>query len=263
MIFRGRLVKAGTTDAVAEFKLEEGSVLHCMGKPVDASATETPAVATNAGSLPQVSLGGLPTSTSAPSAPSAASSAVGGSSGPLPTALAQLKAQNPPATYQTAVTTLQKLLTNITDHPMEDKYRRIKKANGAFNKRLGGLPGAREAILACGFSETDEMYEMQATAEAWPALVEAVRVVQAAATAATAPAFPASFPGMPPAGFPGMMPGGGGLPANMPPHMQEAMRSILSDPAQVQRMLQVCIVSFTRYPCCCFRLTRSFCALHL
>ena len=35
---------------------------------------------------------------------------------------------------------------------MEEKYRTIKKSNPAFTKRLGGLPGGNDLMLASGFT---------------------------------------------------------------------------------------------------------------
>lgn len=247
VIFRGRLVKQGagtSSDAVTEFKLEDGCVLHCMGKPSEGGATTNSSVAipSTSSSLPSVSVG---TTAAPPTAPSVAPAAAPATT-PLSAALAQLRIRNPPATYQTAITTLLKLLKNITENPMEEKYRRIKKANPAFNKRLGGVTGARDVIVACGFVETDTLYELSPTPEAWPALLETVRTVEtiAAATAAATPPVlgGTATPGMsmPPMGMmpPNMMP------PNMPPEMQQAVQAMMSDPAQLQQMLQVGGVSF-------------------
>ena len=62
LIFRGRLITESDQAAVTEYKLEEGSVLHCMGKPAangeassNAAAASTAASATST-NLPTVSV---------------------------------------------------------------------------------------------------------------------------------------------------------------------------------------------------------------
>jgi len=257
LIFRGRLITESDQAAVTEYKLEEGSVLHCMGKPAEnggassnAAAASTAVSATNS-NLPTVSVpsssGGtasLPFHTS--------------SSDPLRAALQTLRTSNPPDTYQTAITTLNKILNNITQHPLEEKYRALKVHNPAFQRRLGGLPGGDAAIKACGFTvqtgdDGVEKYVMEASAEAWPALQQTARTVQAAAALANnnnstnnnnaglgAPlgAAGGGMPNfMPPMGMGGG--GGFGAPPADSPAMQQAAAALMSNPQQLQAMLRV------------------------
>ncbi|CAB9509656.1 PUB domain [Seminavis robusta] len=242
LIFRGRLI--GDDDkknAVTEFKLEEGTVLHCMGKPegdtTTATAAAAPAATASAGSSVTIQ------PTAAATAPAASSS------NPLQAAFTTLRSNNPPQTYMTAVTTLDKILNNIVTNPMEEKYRRVKKQNPAFQKRLGGLTGGDAAMKGAGFivemDNGEENYVMHASAEKWPELMAAKTAVEVAVRDAKAAANQASAPppvvplvgGMPNFGaMPGL--GGGAMPglggAGMPPGMQQMM----SDPNFLQNMLQ-------------------------
>lgn len=240
LIFRGRMIANDETKAVSEYKLEEGSVLHCMGKPVQEdninNATPVPG---SAASLPSVNL--IP--------PAAASAAAASSSGdPLKEALRTLRAGNPPQAYKTAVETLEKLLAKIVENPMETKYRRVKKENPAFTRKLGGLTGGDAAMKGAGFVvETDEngqpVYQMHASAEAWPKLLEAQttikNAVQEAQASSAAPGVPPTLPGSSsmnssPAG----MQAGMGMPG-MEAGMQQAAANLLSNPQAMQAMLQV------------------------
>lgn len=253
LIYAGKLIKDDDKNkAVSEFRLEEGSVLHCMGQPessanATAASSSQPAAAVSAGS--SVTMPSAAATTNA-----AASPAVAPAADPLQTAFATLKSSNPPATYMTAVTTLEKILSNIVANPMEEKYRRVKKKNAAFQRRLGGLPGADDVMIAAGFTtqvqDDEEVYMMEANAEKWPQLMKAKTTVEAAVREATAAANQASAAPLPPmmggagggtnpmANFPtGGMPGGMG----MNPAMHNAMMNqIMSDPNALQSMLQVC-----------------------
>lgn len=247
LIFRGRMIAKDDKKAVSEYKFEDGSVLHCMGKPVEenaassapsaaASATTSDAAAPTAApaaaaALPSVNL--MP--------PAAAAPAAGGGD-PLTTALRTLRASNAPPVYKTAVETLEKLLAKIIENPMEAKYRRVKKENAAFTRRLGGLPGGDAAMKAAGFNvETDEtgqpVYQMQASAEAWPKLLAAQTAIRTAVQEAqAASAAPAAPPAMP--GFPSMNPGAGA--AGMSSEgMQQAAANLMSNPQAMQSMLNV------------------------
>jgi hypothetical protein len=155
------------------------------------------------------------------------------------------------------VTTLEKVLSNIISNPMEDKYRKVKKQNAAFQRRLGGLAAGDAAMKAAGFvsqtADGEEVYMMEASAEAWPSLLRtkatvdaAAREAKAAANQSTAPPQPAGMGGMPgmPAGN-GAMPGmGGGMPQGMPAgmggqDMQNAVANLMADPNALQSMMQV------------------------
>lgn len=70
--------------------------------------------------------------------------------------MARLRTSNDASTYTTALVTAHKLLGNIVDHPMEERYRRVKVSNPAFARRLGDVPGGRDLVLSAGFVFEDE-----------------------------------------------------------------------------------------------------------
>jgi hypothetical protein len=277
LIFRGRLIPDDDSkEAVTEFKMEEGSVLHCMGKPTgttngatSAGGASAPSAAVSTGTLAAMPV----PAAAAPAAGStftfqpttaAASAPAMPPADPLAAALASLRGTNSAADYSTAVTTLEKVLSNIISHPMEDKYRKVKKQNPAFQRRLGGLAAGDAAMKAAGFvsqtADGEEVYMMEASAEAWPSLLRtkaavdaAAREAKAAANQSSAPPQPAGMggmqqgmPGMPGGGgMPGM--GGGGMPAGMGGQdMQSAAANLMADPQALQSMLQV---RLSRYSC--------------
>ena len=236
LIFRGRLLVDDDKEAVAEYKLEDGSVLHCMGKPEASGATTQ---ATAAPAAAPAAAASLPI----PVPPVAATD-------PLSDALQAIRRSTSPEEYKTALTTLDKILSNVQQHPLEDKYRKVKRQNPAFQRRLGKV--GHEAMLAVGFivaqdDDGQEIYQMQATPDAWPKLVAAKGKVEAAlrelqpvpsAPLGMAAGMP-GFPGMPSGGLPGGLPLGGLPPGGLPPGgMDAAMANLMSDPAALQNMIQ-------------------------
>lgn len=264
MIYRGRMIVNDESKAVAdEYKLEDGSVIHCMGKPVKADAAAAAPSEAAATASPPVPAP-LPTMTTAEAPPAPAAAPVTPVD-PLQAALQQLRASNSSSVYQTAVTTLGKVLSNITDNPMAEKYRKVKTKNAAFQRRLGGVAGGDTAMKACGFVremvDGEEHYVMKASAEAWPKLMAckaavdtAVRDANAVANQASAPpaaSFGASvsggLPGMPLGGAAGFPPGSNDALNNLMsnPAQMQAMNNLLSNPAQMQAMLQVSFCSIS------------------
>lgn len=254
LIFRGRLVVDGDAQpAVTEYKLEEGSVLHCMGKPVSSSKPGTTAAANTTGVGPAPSAAAVPFATAVPTGTSTPSTAAAAttSADPLQAALQVVRASAAtPATYQTAVATLDKILSNIIDHPLESKYRQLKVHNPAFQRRLGGLPGGDSLMQAAGFVretiDEDECYVLQANSEAWPRLVQtkatvAAIVRQASVGAAAPPSLAAARANPLLAAALGAGAGGGGFPGGgaVPPGMESAVADVMSDPQALQAMFQV------------------------
>jgi hypothetical protein len=169
---------------------------------------------------------------------------------------------------------LDKILDNIIDNPMEEKYRKVKVHNAAFGKRLGNLVGGRQAVLGVGFQQTTDesgtqIYLMEASADAWPALQRAKETLEQAvaqarrASAAAPPPHPfASSGGMPNNNsFRPNAAGGAGAGAGMQPGMQpnpmaaSMAEDILSNPEAFQSMMQVSIcptekrLESTRHSC--------------
>lgn len=254
LIFRGRLIADDDSkEVVTEYKLEDGCVLHCMGKP--AAGGQNTAATSGVAAAAAPTAAGSSVSFLPPTAPTAAAAAGGDS---LQAALNTLRSSNSPSVYLTAVTTLEKILSNCVEKPMEEKYRIVKKGNAAFQKRIGGLQGGEAAMLASGFvleGEGDQQsYVLHASPEAWPKLVATKTKVSAAVVEAKSAAGAASGPPPPAAaGFGGAsippamgagMPGiGAGMPGmgagGVPPNMQNAMSNLMSDPNALESMLQV------------------------
>lgn len=132
---------------------------------------------------------------------------------------------------------------------MEEKYRTVKKANPAFHRRLGGVAGGNDLLLAAGFViETGEagaeVYVLRPSADAWPRLVAAGEEIKRALGEANRSVDTPNFmppSGAPSAGFPNLLPGGmpsGGM-GSMGPGMESAMQSMLSNPDMLQNMMSV------------------------
>ena len=167
--------------------------------------------------------------------------------------------------YAKCVKTLQKVLVNIIDHPLEEKYRTIKVNNAAFQKHFHHVHNSTTVLLACGFRwihphEPDNAaYTMNASPEQWPTLLQSKATIDRAvqqstvtassittsAAAATGPgtmrpfgnnssssssssgnAFPFPFP-----------PAGGAMPD--PAALQQQIANVMSNPQQIQAMMQV------------------------
>jgi hypothetical protein len=269
LIFRGRIIpKTDDVESVAtKFKLEDGSVIHCMGKPVVTVTSATNASAAAASnsntasgvaememSVPVATTGGVAAATP-PVASSGAST--------LLQDLHKMQhegCQNVSATYLTALKTLGKVLDNVAQHPQEEKYRSLKLANAAFQKRLGGLKGSEAVLLKCGFTKAPEAYKLEPSAEKWNLLQSARSVVQAEMGRISAQQQPPAAAGMGTMGSGGMgsaemnalaaMMGGagggaagaggmGGMPP-LPPGMDmNSMQQMMSDPSAISSMLSV------------------------
>jgi len=209
LIFRGRMIKDDDTieSVLNEYKLENDSVLHCMGKPTIENNNNHSTFATaTTSAVPSLSGASITSSTRTVVPPlsmsrttnvSSASAATAGIprtipamnlNDPLNKSLLRLRQNNPPSVYATGVATLGKVLKNITDHPLEEKYRQVKKQNAAFRKRLGGLVGGHDCMLATGFIvENDsgggeEVYKLHATAEKWTYLTTTAQRIVADAS---------------------------------------------------------------------------------
>jgi hypothetical protein len=253
LIVRGRLVgNEAEKKMIDEFKLEDDSVIHCMGKPMvsnpeNASSNKASESVTSAAAAGAAVAFSAPTATARePSSASRDGVIASAGSQTLRQALATLKASNSSETYLTAVTTLQKILSNIASNPMEDKYRKVKKSNAAFNKRLGALIGGSNCMYAVGFVsdqvDGEDAYVMHPSPEAWPQLLahqqELEQAVQSAknnVATAVSPNGVLNHPGA--TTIPGV-PSVAGMP-QVTPEMQQAAMQMMQDPQQMQAMLQV------------------------
>lgn len=259
LIYRGRVIaNKEEGDVVKEFKLEEDSVIHVMGKPAATTTAATASSSSSSVSAATSSNNGA--SVNLQTNASSAATAPSTDASPVSAALTTLRTSNSNDVYRTALSTADKLLNNIISHPMEEKYRTIKKSNPAFNKRLGGVSGGEALLLASGFTietvDGNEVYVLRPSAQAWPKLVAAGDEVKrtvaensnqsnfAHPTSSAAPPMAAGgdmFPGMPGGGM-GMGMGGGGVDAAMQqmmndPNMMQNMMGMMNNP-QVQNMMR-------------------------
>lgn len=69
----------------------------------------------------------------------------GGGIGPMGQAVATVRAQ-PAGQARDCLTTLTKVIDNIIAHPAEEKYRKIKRANAGFSRKVS--TSARRVVLA-------------------------------------------------------------------------------------------------------------------
>ena len=115
LIFRGRMINAKEDGSVIEeYKLEEGSVVHVMGRPaiiVSNNNSNSSAVNGSNNNRTNQTAGA---SVSLPNNNNAATSSSNG--GPLEAALTKLRSQNDGSTFRTALTTADKLLGNIVNN---------------------------------------------------------------------------------------------------------------------------------------------------
>ncbi|EED92740.1 predicted protein [Thalassiosira pseudonana CCMP1335] len=250
LIFRGRVIgEKSEGDVGLEYKLEDESVIHVMGKPpVAAAGSGGGGAAAAAGT--NIAGASVSMNSSTP--------ATSNTSSPLASAMLTLRTNNNSETYRTALATADKLLSNIISHPMEEKYRSIKKSNPAFHKRLGGVSGGEALLLASGFVVESgggvESYVLRPSADAWPRLVAAGEEIQrvlteANATSASSPSATydsnnnnnAATSGGGAGGMSNLFPGG--IPSNAMggslggPGMEAAMQSMLSNPQMLQNMM--------------------------
>lgn len=158
LIFRGKLIpfKEDEADVVRKFLIEDGCVIHCMGKPVSAEERDTAI---------------------APATTSAVAAATSTPARNLAAALTSFQAKCTSETYSTALKTLSKILENIIGNPNEEKYRKLKCSNATFMKRLGSLDGAKDILILCGFDFDQQEYVITPTADKWEILTQSKMMV--------------------------------------------------------------------------------------
>jgi hypothetical protein len=77
----------------------------------------------------------------------------------------------------TCLQTIEKICKNIKENPMDVKYRKLKVANAAFQRRVSGVPGGTDVLAAIGFKEVTDGGEnhgshvLTPSADLWNVLV--------------------------------------------------------------------------------------------
>jgi ubiquilin len=69
------------------------------------------------------------------------------------------------------LSTISKILSNIIDHPHEEKYRRIKNTNQHFHKKVGSQEGSQQLLQSLGFQLQGEEWILHPNAETWNTIV--------------------------------------------------------------------------------------------
>ena len=127
------------------------------------------------------------------------------SNDPVDRALAQIRgaARNDALT---CLKTIEKICSNIKANPMDDKYRKLKIGNAAFQRRVTNVPGGLAMLTAIGFAEVTEgenagSYVLTPSADLWNILVSAQTKLEATVRAVESGTLPSASGGG----------GGGGL----------------------------------------------------
>jgi hypothetical protein len=235
IIFKGSFLK-DMDKKLSEHGVSPEVVVHLVPKP---------------GAKPMASAGAEPRA-SAAAAPAPAPALVAAKS-PLEACFERM-ARAPEAERLTALRTLQKIVENVVDAPLEPKYRKIKRGNAALAKRLDPVDGAFDCLTALGFSgaveDGEQLLVLDATEEAWAKMLTGNARLKAGIAALEAPApvqqppTPMPMPMPMPFGAPfglgqgGPPPLGGADMASLMsnPMVQQRMQQIMSDPAQIQAM---------------------------
>ncbi len=250
-------IEDATGYAVADQRvIFKGSILKDMDKKLSEHGVSPEVVVhlvPKSGATP-MAVGGVGAGSSAAAAPAPAPApAPGPAKSPLEACFERM-ARAPEAERLTALRTLQKVVQNVVDAPLEPKYRKIKRGNAALAKRLDPVDGAFDCLTALGFSgaveDGEQLLVLDATEEAWAKMLTGNARLKAGIAALEAPApapAPVQQPPMPmpmPFGAPfglgqgGPPPLGGADMASLMsnPMVQQRMQQIMSDPAQIQAM---------------------------
>eukprot|EP00903_Cladosiphon_okamuranus_P007173 g6965.t1 len=256
IIFQGRILNKDD-QTLEQCKLKDGLTVVVQAaqpggpSPATPSATAplTPSTATQSPATAAAAGGDM-----AAAAQAMQGLGLGGGVGPMSQAVATVRAQ-PAGQARECLTTLTKVIDNIIAHPAEEKYRKIKRANAGFSRKVGGVPGGEACMRALGFAEhgdTKESWLLAPSAEAWNVL-NAGRVqiqtalaslpASGAPAAASAGAGTAGFAGglgvlPPPGAFPQAGVGGGGM-GGMGGGMPDlaTMARMAQNPAVMQGMM--------------------------
>ena len=274
LIYRGRIIppRQDNNNVIEDFNLEDGSVIHCIGKPTSTASVVATSNNNNnnsstanldSGNSTTVSAGSFVTPPPSNSATATVTrsneltTSENNGQHPLTQALQTMKSNHPQSEYATALNTISKILSNIINNPIEEKYRKVKRNNPAFTKRLGRLTNSHEVMMTIGFTPTtssignEDEYTLVPSAEAWPKLTHCKQLIDDEIRISSSnnnnhnhqqqsTSSPSSIPDL---GFSAIPPSsshfGGGLPsmATNPSQALQMMGATLSNPSALQSML--------------------------
>ncbi|CAN0252220.1 unnamed protein product [Pylaiella littoralis] len=253
IIFQGRILNKDD-QTLQECKLKDG--LTVVVQAAQAGAAAAGAAAAAAPAAPANTAGTATPARPLPGLGLGMGGGLGGG-GPVGQAVATVRGQ-PAGVARECFSTLTKVIDNIVAHPTEEKYRKIKRANAGFSRKVGAVPGGEACMRALGFVESGDAKEswlLAPSAAAWNVLNAGRAQIQGAL--ATLPAAPAASGGIgagsPSAGFagglgvlppPGAFPqaggfGGGGMGMGGGGGMPDmaTMARMAQDPAIMQNMM--------------------------
>lgn len=101
-----------------------------------------------------------------------------------------------------AVAMLLKIIMNIVNHPMEEKYRKVKSSSATFNAKIGSISGGLNCLQAIGFQLIGEDWVLVPSADAWPILLACqakldrfmIKYLEVCASASSSTAHPTEAP---------------------------------------------------------------------
>jgi PUB domain/Ubiquitin family len=265
VIFQGKVLN-NDAQTLAEAKVQNGHSVHVQPDAAAAPAVPAPAAAA-AAAAPAAAAAAPPQRSAAPVA-AAVPQPVRAAVSPMTAAIARIL-QQPPAAAQNLLNTLLKvnytalpftkplhphaddtvpidiyahshlivnlciflqIVDNIIQHPLEEKYRSIKRSNKSFAARVGSVPGSDACMTALGFtlSQDRENWVLVPSATAWPTLQAGRANIQSAIAAATASSATAGAASA--SAFGSRMP-------QSPADMAAAM-AVLNNPSAMQAMMQ-------------------------
>ncbi|CAB1102493.1 unnamed protein product [Ectocarpus sp. CCAP 1310/34] len=248
IIFQGRILNKDD-QTLQDCKLKDGLTVVVQVLAAGASASPSPAAATAPAAAAVAAAPATPNPAAGLAAATQSMSGFGlgaVSSSPVGQAVATVSRQ-PAAVARECLTTLTKVIDNIKAHPTEEKYRKIKRANAGFSRKVGAVPGGEACMRALGFVEhgdAQESWLLAPSEAAWNVLTDGrVDIQRALAILPGAPAAAGASTGgfagglgvlPPPGAFPqaGL---GGGMGGGMPD--MATMARMARNPAVMQGMM--------------------------
>lgn len=148
IIFQGRILnKDGQT--LQDCKLKDGLTVVVQVLAAGASASPLPAAATAPAAAAAAAAPATPNPAAGLAAATQSMSGLGlgaVSSSPVGQAVATVSRQ-PAGVARECLATLTKVIDNIKAHPTEEKYRKIKRANAGFSRKVGWGRAVSSVIL--------------------------------------------------------------------------------------------------------------------
>jgi hypothetical protein len=74
-------------------------------------------------------------------------------------------------TVSNAVSTLLKIVSNIIQTPLEEKFRKVNNNNAAFKKKVGGVLGGPQCMMALGFTLIGDEWILEPHSDVWDNLI--------------------------------------------------------------------------------------------